>query len=129
MLSWCYGNMSNSGGEIKEELDGGITMSEESVIAIESRVKDIIVDVLRVKYEQLTPTTHLMKDLGADSLDALDVALLVEKTFDMKIPDESIRNYLTVADIVNGIKEYAASRLKERENAVKVNQNEVVNVG
>ena len=104
-------------------------MSEESVIAIESRVKDIIVDVLRVKYEQLTPTTHLMKDLGADSLDALDVALLVEKTFDMKIPDESIRNYLTVADIVNGIKEYAASRLKERENEVKVNQTEVVNVG
>ena len=105
-------------------------MSEESVIAIESRVKDIIVDVLRVKSEQLTPTTHLMKDLGADSLDALDVALLVEKTFDMKIPDESIRNYLTVADIVNGIQEYAANRREERENKVKVvNQTEVVNVG
>jgi acyl carrier protein len=107
----------------------GSKMSEESVIAIENRVKDIIVDVLRVKREQLTPTTHLMKDLGADSLDALDVALLVEKSFDMKIPDESLRNYLTVIDIVNGIKEYAAGRLEASPNEIKINPNELEYIG
>lgn len=78
-------------------------MNKETAVTIESRVKDIIVDVLRVKHDQLGPTTHLMKDLGADSLDALDVALRIEKTFNMRIPDESVPNYMTVNDIINGI--------------------------
>jgi acyl carrier protein len=85
-------------------------MREEAVMTIEDRVKDIIVDVLRVKPEDVTPTTHLMKDLGADSLDTLDVALLIEKTFDMKISDDSITNYLTFGDIVKGIREYMGAR-------------------
>ena len=85
-------------------------MMQEAVKSIEDRVKDILVDVLRVKPEDVTPTTHLMKDLGADSLDTLDVALLIEKTFDMKIADEAIPNYLTFGDIVKGIREYVVAR-------------------
>lgn len=93
-------------------------MREEPVRTIEDRVKDIIVDVLRVKAEDVTPTTHLMKDLGADSLDTLDVALLIEKNFDMKIADESIPNYLTFGDIVRGIREYARTRSESVPEAV-----------
>jgi acyl carrier protein len=81
-------------------------MNEEAVAAIESKVKDIVVDVLRVNRSELNPSTHLMKDLGADSLDALDVALAVEKTFNIKIPDESLSSFLTIGDIVRGISQY-----------------------
>jgi len=81
-------------------------MNEESVESVESTVKDIVVDVLRVDRNSLGPTTHLMKDLGADSLDALDVALRIEKVFAIQIPDESIKDFLTIGDIVRGISQY-----------------------
>lgn len=81
-------------------------MNEEAVESIESKVKDIVVDVLRVDRSRLAPTTHLMKDLGADSLDALDVAVRIEKAFDIKVPDEAIKDFLTIGDIVRGIVEY-----------------------
>jgi acyl carrier protein len=79
-------------------------MSENQ--SIENRVKDIVVDVLRVNRNDLVPTTHLMKDLGADSLDALDVALKIEKVFGIQIPDDSFKNFLTIGDIVRGISEH-----------------------
>lgn len=88
-------------------------MNKEATETIESRVKDIIVDVLRVKHDQLGPTTHLMKDLGADSLDALDVALRIEKTFNMRIPDEAVPNYMTINDIINGITMYTRAQEEE----------------
>ncbi len=81
-------------------------MSKEAVESIESKVKDIVVDLLRVDRSKLGLTTHLMKDLGADSLDALDVALRIEKTFGIQIPDESIKDFLTIGDIVRGISEH-----------------------
>jgi acyl carrier protein len=81
-------------------------MSIEADASIENQVKDIVVDILRVDRSGLNLTTHLMKDLGADSLDALDVALRIEKTFSIQIPDESIKNFLTIGDIVRGIAEY-----------------------
>lgn len=81
-------------------------MSEETVESIESKVKDIVVDILRVERSELSSSSHLMADLGADSLDALDVALRVEKVFNIQIPDESIKNFLTIGEIVRGINEY-----------------------
>jgi acyl carrier protein len=81
-------------------------MSDGAVESIENTVKDIVVDILRVDRGNLGPTTHLMKDLGADSLDALDVALRIEKVFSIQIPDDSIKNFLTIGDIVRGISEY-----------------------
>jgi acyl carrier protein len=81
-------------------------MSEEAVESIETRVKDIVVDILRVNRNDLMPTTHLMKDLGADSLDALDVALRIEKVFGIQIPDDSLKSFLTIGDIIRGISEH-----------------------
>ena len=65
-------------------------MTREAVETIEDVVKNIIVAELRVEREQLEPATHLMKDLGADSLDALNIALRLEETFKIKIPDDAI---------------------------------------
>ena len=78
-------------------------MSRQAVESIEDVVKDIIVAELRVDRDQLGPTTHLMKDLGADSLDALNIAVRLEEAFKIKIPDEAIPKFLTLHDIVSGV--------------------------
>jgi acyl carrier protein len=51
-----------------------------------------------------------MKDLGADSLDALNIALRLEEAFKIKIPDEAIPKFLTVSDIVAGVNEHLAAQ-------------------
>ena len=85
-------------------------MTTEAVESIEDVVKNIIVAELRVDRTQLEPATHLMKDLGADSLDALNIALRLEEAFKIKIPDEAIPRFLTVGDIVKGVGEHLAAR-------------------
>ncbi|HMG33294.1 MAG TPA: acyl carrier protein [Blastocatellia bacterium] len=81
-------------------------MTSEAAQSIEDVVKNIIVGELRVDPSQLAPETHLMKDLGADSLDALNIALRLEEAFKIKIPDEAIPRFLTVGDIVKGVQEH-----------------------
>jgi acyl carrier protein len=85
-------------------------MSREAVESIEEVVKNIIIAELRVDPDRLGPATHLMKDLGADSLDALNIALRLEEAFKIKIPDESIPKFLTVGDIIVGVNEHLAAR-------------------
>jgi acyl carrier protein len=80
--------------------------ARQSVEAIEDIVKTIIVTELRVEKDQLQMGTHLMKDLGADSLDALNIALRLEDAFKIKIPDDSMPNFLTVGDIIKGVNEH-----------------------
>jgi len=81
-------------------------MTSEAVQSIEVTVKSIICSELRVEPGILTNTTHLMKDLGADSLDALNIALRLEETFEIKIPDEAIPNFLTIEDIITGVRNH-----------------------
>ena len=92
--------------------DDFAAMLEESYIerspAEGAVVKGIIVAELRVESSQLGPTTHLMKDLGADSLDALNIALRLEERFRIKIPDDAIPKFLTVGDIIHGVNEHLA---------------------
>lgn len=83
-------------------------MTREAAESIEDVVKNIIVAELRVDRDQLNPATHLLKDLGADSLDALNIALRLEEAFRIKIPDEAIPKFLTVGDIVQGVSEHLA---------------------
>lgn len=85
-------------------------MTRQATESIEDQVKNIIVAELRVERDQLTPETHLMKDLGADSLDALNIALRLEEAFKIKIPDEAIPKFLTVGDIVKGVNEHQAAQ-------------------
>jgi acyl carrier protein len=85
-------------------------MTREAAESIEDAVKSIIIAELRVELSQLGPTTHLMKDLGADSLDALNIALRLEERFRIKIPDDSIPKFLTIGDIVHGVSEHLAAQ-------------------
>lgn len=81
-------------------------MTREAKESIEDVVKSIVVAELRVDRNQLGSETHLMKDLGADSLDALNIALRLEEQFKIKIPDDAIPKFLTIGDIVNGVNDH-----------------------
>ncbi len=85
-------------------------MTRGAVQSVEDVVKNIIAAELRVSRDQLNPETHLMKDLGADSLDALNIALRLEEAFKIKIPDDAIPKFLTVSDIVTGVNDHLSER-------------------
>ena len=63
----------------------GIFMAEKS---IEEKVKDIIVEQLGVNPEQVTPQAKFIEDLGADSLDTVELVMAFEEEFNVEVPDE-----------------------------------------
>lgn len=65
---------------------------------IEEKVRDIIVEELGVEREKLTDTASFMEDLGADSLDTVELVMAFEKEFDIDIPDEEAEKLRTVGD-------------------------------
>ena len=65
---------------------------------VEDRVKDIIVEELGVEREKLTSEASFMEDLGADSLDTVELVMAFEKEFDIDIPDEEAEKLRTVGD-------------------------------
>ncbi|MBR2540760.1 MAG: acyl carrier protein [Mogibacterium sp.] len=67
------------------------------------KVKQLIVEQLDVDPESITMDTDFMKDLEADSLDAVEIILGVEDEYGLEIPDEVAENFTKVADIVNYI--------------------------
>lgn len=69
------------------------------------KVKDIIVDQLDVDEDKITMDSSITDDLGADSLDVVDLIMSLEEEFDIKIPDEEVENVKTVGDIVKFIEE------------------------
>lgn len=70
---------------------------------IESRVKAIIVDKLNVDENEVTPNAEFSKDLGADSLDTVELIMEFEKEFDIQIPDEEAEKITTVGDAISYI--------------------------
>lgn len=65
---------------------------------LEEKVKDIIVEELGVEREKLTDNASFMEDLGADSLDTVELVMAFEKEFDIDIPDEEAEKLRTVGD-------------------------------
>ena len=70
---------------------------------IEARVKAIIVDKLGVDESEVTPTASFTNDLGADSLDTVELIMELEKEFGMSIPDDQAEKIATVQDAVDYI--------------------------
>jgi acyl carrier protein len=68
---------------------------------VEEKVKDIIVEELGVEREKLTSEASFMEDLGADSLDTVELVMAFEKEFDIDIPDEEAEKLRTVGDAMN----------------------------
>lgn len=73
-----------------------------------NKVKDVLVTELRVNPEKITLETHLENDLGADSLDSVNVIMALEEEFDISITDEAAQNIKTVGDLVNFIEKSIA---------------------
>jgi acyl carrier protein len=72
---------------------------------VSSKVKAIIVDKLGVDESEVTDTANFTNDLGADSLDTVELIMEFEKEFDLSIPDEDAENIATVGDAVKYIQE------------------------
>lgn len=68
---------------------------------IEMRVKKIVVEQLGVKEEEVTTESSFVDDLGADSLDTVELVMALEEEFDTEIPDEDAEKIATIQDAVN----------------------------
>ncbi|NPV71199.1 MAG: acyl carrier protein [Firmicutes bacterium] len=73
--------------------------------SILGRVKDIVVEQLGVAEEDVIPEASFIDDLGADSLDIVELVMALEEEFDMEIPDEDAERIVTVGDAVDYIRE------------------------
>lgn len=79
-------------------------MSSEEVF---EKVKEIIVEQLGVADTAVTLEASFIDDLGADSLDIVELVMAIEEEFDMEIPDEDAEKVVSVGDVVEYIKEHA----------------------
>jgi acyl carrier protein len=75
--------------------------------SIEEKVKDIIVEQLGVNPEQVTPQASFIEDLGADSLDIVELVMAFEEEFGVEVPDEDAEKLRTVGDVIKYIEERA----------------------
>lgn len=76
---------------------------------ISEKVKDIIVEQLGVNPEQVTPEAKFIEDLGADSLDTVELVMAFEEEFGIDVPDEEAEKLQSVGDVVRYIEESADS--------------------
>ena len=63
-------------------------------------IRNIIIEQLRCSEEDVKMETNLMKDLEADSLDAVEIIMAIEEEYDIEVPDEEAEQFVTVADLV-----------------------------
>ncbi len=73
-------------------------------MSVENRVKKIIVDQLGVNEDEVTPEASFVDDLGADSLDTVEMVMAFEEEFGIEIPDEDAEKIRTVQDAIDYIK-------------------------
>jgi len=73
---------------------------------VEEKVKNIIVEQLGVSMDEVVPEASFVDDLGADSLDLVELVMVLEEEFGKEIPDEDAEKIQTVKDAVNYIKDH-----------------------
>ncbi len=74
-------------------------------MSLEERVKEIIAEQLGVEKEKITPEAKFVEDLGADSLDVVELIMAFEEEFGIEIPDEDAEKIQTVGDVIAYLKE------------------------
>lgn len=70
------------------------------------KIKELIIDQLDVEADTVTMESVIVDDLGADSLDVVDLVMSIEEEFDMEIPDDAVEKIKTVGDIVSYIESH-----------------------
>jgi acyl carrier protein len=76
-------------------------------MAVEEKVKSIIMEQLGVDAEEVTPEASFVNDLGADSLDTVELVMALEEAFKIEISDEDAEKITTVADAIKYIESHA----------------------
>jgi acyl carrier protein len=66
---------------------------------LEGRVRTLVADQLGVDFEEITPDASILEDLGADSLDVVELVMSLEDAFDIEVPDEEVEGMRTIGDI------------------------------
>lgn len=79
-------------------------------MAVVDKVKSIIAEQLGVKAEEVTPQASFIDDLGADSLDTVELVMALEEEFGIEIPDEDAEKMSTVGDAIKYIEEKAVNK-------------------
>jgi acyl carrier protein len=74
---------------------------------IEQRVKDIICEQLGVKPDQVVPGAKFIEDLGADSLDTVELVMALEEEFGIEVPDEQAEKLQSVGDVIKYVEDSA----------------------
>ncbi len=74
-------------------------------MAVFDKVKELISEQLDVKADDITEASSIQDDLGADSLDVVDLVMALEDEFDVEIPEDQVENIKTVGDIVKFIED------------------------
>jgi acyl carrier protein len=82
-------------------------------LATLDRVKKIVVDRLQVSEDRVKPEASFIEDLGADSLDQVELVMALEEEFKTEIPEEDVDKLTTVGDVTKYINEHAASTPSE----------------
>ncbi len=72
---------------------------------LDQRVKDIIVEQLGVKPDQVVPAAKFIEDLGADSLDTVELVMALEEEFGIEVPDEQAEKLQSVGDVIKYVEE------------------------
>jgi acyl carrier protein len=82
----------------------------ELMASVEERVKQIIVEQLGVDEGEVTPNASFVDDLGADSLDTVELVMAFEEAFDIEIPDEQAEKIRTVKDAIDYINTHSKGK-------------------
>jgi len=78
-------------------------------MALEDRISELIVDQLGVTKEEIVPEASFIDDLGADSLDIVELVMAMEETFDIEIPDDDAEKIQRIGDAFGYVKERVGS--------------------
>jgi acyl carrier protein len=89
-----------------------LNLRRTSMASVEEKVKQLIVEQLQVDEAEVTPTAHFVDDLGADSLDIVELVMTFEEAFEIEIPDEEAEKITTVKDAID----YIQSHVKSAKN-------------
>lgn len=73
-----------------------------------AQIRQLVAEQLGVEHNQITPQASILDDLGADSLDVVELVMAIEESFDIEIPDEAIETMRTIGDVESYVAQHAA---------------------